>query len=482
MLIIPLAGRFDWRHPPFVTLILILLNSLIYFTTADSDDDAFSNAARIYSNANLYELEKPLFLEYASDPAWLERWERNTPPSEDAEITQYILWDRGFDDVVDAAIATAHNDDSLVANEWQSDRKRFSEALAESITQRYGLVPAKSDPLTFITNMFLHGGFDHLLGNMVFLFLFGFALERVLGSSTYLAAYLFTGLAGGLLHALVFSNSHIPTIGASGAVSGLMGTYIAVYRLRKINFFYTVLFYFGTFRAPALAVLPVWLAVELYGFYFGASNVAYWDHIGGLLGGAVCGLALWQFGRVHDETYLDETSEDDARTTMIVLLEGQIDTANFDRARATLASWLKEQPNDAEMWLRYAGLMKNREDDSAYDVFALGLFALADQTLAPEHGELRHLTHEVYKVYVKRGGPKPALKRLTTVIALARRFLADGYIDSAQQIANAIVRSKTKHPEAGRLMKLLSDHFANEGAMELATEYQSAYRLQTRRI
>ena len=171
-----------------------------------------------------------------------------------------------------------------------------------------GLVPADARWLTYLTSMFLHGGIDHLLGNMAFLFVFGFALERAIGLLNYSALYFLGGLVGGILHVLVHADSFVPTIGASGAVSALMGGYLAVYQLRKIRFFYSVLVYFGEFRAPALVILPAWILKEVYGYVYGDQGIAYWDHIGGLVGGAVLGHLATRLSKQVDTNYLESSA------------------------------------------------------------------------------------------------------------------------------------------------------------------------------
>ena len=100
MLIIPIAGKFDWRHPPIITLLLIILNSAIYFGLAGNDEDAYDRAARIYQEADLIEYEQSLFTQYARDATVMERWGFTSPPEARGQILQIIIWDRAFDQFV----------------------------------------------------------------------------------------------------------------------------------------------------------------------------------------------------------------------------------------------------------------------------------------------------------------------------------------------------------------------------------------------
>lgn len=197
--------------------------------------------------------------------------------------------------------------------------------------------------------MFLHSGWGHLLGNMVFLFLFGFTLEGVLGKRLYITFYLASGIAASGLYALLNSHSFVPLVGASGAISGLMGMYLALYRLRKIRFFYTVLFYFGEFQAPALLVLPLWLGKEFYGYFFIESNVAYWAHIGGLMAGAGLLLIARQTRRNFAATER-AAAEMDSLEKGLTGIQISMSQMNYDRARAQARILCSNHPEEPSPW------------------------------------------------------------------------------------------------------------------------------------
>ena len=120
----------------------------------------------------------------------------------------------------------------------------------------YGFIPDKHRAFTFITYMFLHDGSEHLIGNMVILFLVGFTVEAVIGPMRYLAFYLLSGLCSVMLFWGIYPDSQIPLVGASGCVAGVMGMYSALFGIQKIRFFYIILFYFGYARLPAIRVVP----------------------------------------------------------------------------------------------------------------------------------------------------------------------------------------------------------------------------------
>jgi len=147
--------------------------------------------------------------------------------------------------------------------------------------------------LPLVTSMFLHAGFAHILGNMLFLWIFGDNVEANFGHLPYLVFYLLCGIGSGLVHIAFNFHSHVPALGASGAISGVMGAYIVLEPRNRI----LSLFFIFLIRVPAVVVLGLWFAMQ---FLSGISSigtvmnggVAVWAHIGGfLLGVAIASAA-----------------------------------------------------------------------------------------------------------------------------------------------------------------------------------------------
>lgn len=146
--------------------------------------------------------------------------------------------------------------------------------------------------LPLFTSMFLHGGILHLVGNMLFLWVFGGGIEDRLGHAAYLLFYITCGIGAGLVHVATNWGSSVPTIGASGAISGVMGAFIVLFPRSKILTLVPLLFIFFTARLPAILMLGYWFLVQfLSGLStFGQINqggVAWWAHIGGFAMGAI---------------------------------------------------------------------------------------------------------------------------------------------------------------------------------------------------
>lgn len=225
-------------------------------------------------------------------------------------------------------------------------------------------------------SMFLHGSFWHLAGNMVFLFIFGFALEAALGRATYLGLYLLSGLCSGLLW-WALDPSWVPGIGASGAISGLMGMYIGVYGLRRIQFFYWLGPLMGYLKAPALWILPLWLGKELFGLIRAADHVNYYAHIGGLVSGF---LAVWlprKLGRMPvDEAYLAKQDPDASFKRALAALDEMIGRFALGQAAARGPQLLQQFPGRPVLVERLYGIAKGRQDRALMGETLKQLFAL----------------------------------------------------------------------------------------------------------
>lgn len=146
-----------------------------------------------------------------------------------------------------------------------------------------GLVPPF---VTLFTSMFLHGGFMHLIGNMLYLWIFGNNIEDTLGHFRFLTFYLLAGLSAALMQVLSDPQSATPMIGASGAVAGVLGAYLLLFPQARILTLMFIFFFIRMIRVPALIVLGFWFLMQLLGVTSGAeTGVAFFAHIGGFVAG-----------------------------------------------------------------------------------------------------------------------------------------------------------------------------------------------------
>lgn len=161
----------------------------------------------------------------------------------------------------------------------------FSLTDFENVIRTYGFVPVNVALLTLVTSMFLHGGLDHIFGNMWYLHLFGDNVEDRFGKIKYVAFYLLSGLAAALVHYLTDPSSAIPTIGASGAISGVLGAYLVFFPAVRVH----VASYFYSGTVPASAMIGLWFILQLLlgtaSLAGRGSGIAFWAHVGGFVFG-----------------------------------------------------------------------------------------------------------------------------------------------------------------------------------------------------
>lgn len=176
----------------------------------------------------------------------------------------------------------------------------------------WGLVPARLTQAeglpTLFTSMFLHAGWMHIIGNMLFLWIFGDNLEDEMGHAGFLAFYLASGLAAALAQTAMDPGSAIPMVGASGAIAGVMGGYLLLFPKARVDVLFIFIIFFRIFAIPAWIVLGVWFGLQLFsGFSTPADmgGVAYWAHAGGFAGGLV--LTLPAFLRRGGKGYWSQT-------------------------------------------------------------------------------------------------------------------------------------------------------------------------------
>jgi membrane associated rhomboid family serine protease len=154
--------------------------------------------------------------------------------------------------------------------------------------------------LDLFTAMFLHGGIAHLLGNLLFLWIFGDNVEAALGKGWFLPFYLLCGLAASLTQFATDPRSEIPNLGASGAISGLLGAYLVLFPGARVRvFIWPFSLFLGTLAVPAVVWIGIWFALQLFSGVQGIGGpaiggVAFWAHIGGFVAGA---LLIWVFPR-----------------------------------------------------------------------------------------------------------------------------------------------------------------------------------------
>lgn len=248
-MVLPLGDLHPTRITPIVTYALIALNVLMYVAQLDRGDEfTMALAATPWEITHNRDIDEPILARPGGAPA--------------------------------QAPANPFGDRARDAN-------------------RPFIIPHAPSPipiwLTLLTSMFLHGGPMHLLGNMLFLWIYGDNVEEVLGSARYLLVYLACGLVGSLAQVAAAPNSVIPTLGASGAIAGVMGAYLIWFPHNQIR---VLVFRFITVL-PAVVVVGGWIALQIYlgvaglGEIGESGGVAYLAHVGGAITGILAAVLFY---------------------------------------------------------------------------------------------------------------------------------------------------------------------------------------------
>jgi len=188
----------------------------------------------------------------------------------------------------------------------------FMGSMTERVIQTFGFIPARFvDPATYhyapwevavtlVTSLFLHGGFVHLIGNLIYLYVFGGAVEEFLGHGRYLFLYITCGALGSLSHTFLFPQSTIPSIGASGSIAGILGAFLVLLPHARIVTLFPLVVYWAMAEVRALIFLPLWFLMQFFNGFLAIhaargtqemAGIAWWAHIGGFafeIGRASC--------------------------------------------------------------------------------------------------------------------------------------------------------------------------------------------------
>ncbi|WP_226858221.1 rhomboid family protein [Diaphorobacter aerolatus] len=443
-----------------------------------------ARTAQVYARTALPVIELPLLIQYLESESKRKGSRITAPLVRQAkalyEKKQYgplyeLMWqERTFrQQLLDGKALPG---DSPQYAQWEAARAAFSPVEPKPFTSRWAMSyepGAGLQPVQALTSTFLHGSTAHLIGNMVFLFLFGFTLEMALGPFVYLAFYLLCGFGASLFAGLFYDNMGGFGLGASGAIAGLMAMYAVMYRMRRIRFFYMLAFYFNYAVWPALVVLPVWMAFELAQHFIGGREVAYMAHFGGLLVGAI---TMWLYMRVKAvETPVDEEGEkkkaalaqQEAVNQAIRHAQKHTHALDFNQATKAWRHAAKLAPGHLKILRSWFESARHAPASEDFHAAARSIFKLPGHTDAE-----RQLQHHAWRSYCERAQPVPRITE-STMHALARNFVRQGELADAQKLCRMLEGSAT-HPQWAGTLTMLVNGMAKTGKLEDARAWLPA--------
>jgi membrane associated rhomboid family serine protease len=357
MLIVPTEKRFDWKHAPIMLILIVLINVLVFLVYQSNDSQKIFEAMEPFVESGYVEKEWPIYESYLEKEKRADelRDARRYQRQEDYwTLSQFMLMDSGYFLHVSRAARSEFSIDEY--QQWKGPRAEIQDTFNSISTLAFGLKSTDVTPVNLLTHQFLHGGMGHIVGNMIFLIVFGFAVEAAIGHFRFLIFYLIGGVFAGLAQVATTLGSDVPLVGASGAISGVMAMYLAVFRLKRIEFFYWVFFFVGYFRAPALLILPFYIGKEIYQYYaFEGSNVAFMAHAGGFVaGGILIGIALLLNRKVLNDDYIEQDQVISVREKGLAEIYQSVESLRFDYALKLTGQLIQKEGVDFQLaQLRY---------------------------------------------------------------------------------------------------------------------------------
>jgi membrane associated rhomboid family serine protease len=453
MLIIPLTGKLSSRNLPFITISLILINCIVFFLFQLNENKQYIEAKKYYFESGLVDIEIAQYIKYkytADQQESMARFNEKNRREKHKRIYMEMLQDQAFMERLERGEIITPNDPDY--SKWKNLRKEYTHRLSKVVTIRFGFKPVNPSIITLFTHMFLHGGIGHLVGNMIFLWLVGCLLEMGSGRIYFFTTYILTGLCAVGMFWLWNINSLGPLVGASGAISGLMGAFTVLYGRKKIKIFYTIGVYFDYIQIRAIFLLPLWVGSEVYQLAFSEiRHVAYLAHIGGLLSGALLGFINKKYLGFYKEDAVEPEPEDEISPLLEKALE-HISRLEMEKGAKILNEVLDKDPENIIALKHLFDIYKTKSEDKHFHHLTkrLLLFLSKDE-------KKHNLAVEVYSEYIKRA-KKPILSAelyLQLIPILSTR----GYPEKAEHILAMFLNKKPDFPGLSTVLLKLANGY-----------------------
>ena len=472
MIIIPFASRMNFKPLPWATIALIAINCFVLFFVQGNEEYSYKKAIDYYSQSMLPSLEIPAFASYLENEARGKeaRWIRQSSPHKLAKSGLALRMQKDGKFIAQLHHHVWVKKDSPHFQQWQNERGKFEQLLSQIVTEEYSYKPDAPEISDMLASIFLHAGFGHLLGNMVFLFLLGFVVERLVGSAFMLLIYFVGGIFAAISFGLFASGEGTSVLGASGAVSALMGAYIVFFGWRKIPFFYSVGFYFDYIKAPAFVLLIAFLVKEIYFHLTGDNQVAYMAHVGGLLAGAILGFALKSFLDIPVDAMLADLERDEQGKRPPWQSEFDramtfVEKMKLEQANEILARLNKRFPEDQQLLREWFKVGRNNPSTPHFHQSAREIFLLE-----PKHQTSAKEIHDVYQEYIMLAKPRPKLER-NTVIHLASVFSRMGFLENGEKLLNVLMKKPAPSERLDEIALILARKLRQANQPEKAETY-----------
>ena len=365
-MLIPLRHEnMEGRRWPVISLALIAINFVVFFGTHSRMEEQSPRRVEVRNHIVLLSAMHPELKMTPEVQDFVSVFQQHNP-----ELWKKIQSpSREVADVWDAKMRMLEDPDKLQA-EMDSLSLQFTEVENASILTQYAFIPAHPRPITYITSIFLHAGWLHIIFNMWFLWLAGVVLEDTWGRVIYPLLYLLAGAVATQFHGWLNPGSLTAALGASGAVAALMGAFLVRFPTTRVEMLWLFGFGFRSYRfwARAYWLLPLWSLSEVFsGALFGASSgVAHWAHVGGFAFGALAALGIRHSGLEHHANKAIEAKVSWSADAAIVEATEQMNGGKLDEAIATLRAYVAAKPDSLEAYTLLPQLYWRKSDVPKY--------------------------------------------------------------------------------------------------------------------
>ncbi|MGE3063254.1 MAG: rhomboid family intramembrane serine protease [bacterium] len=441
-MIIPIGNTGSVRRLPFATLSLIVIMCIVFFamqSSVNSGNSDLYGAYNDYMNFVAQNMEMKGMDSFDSEELAMEM---EHPSVEDGD-SLYLS-------IIEAKTA-------------------LDEASASHPFSKLGVSKSNLSVLTLLTSMFVHSDIFHLVGNLWFLFLLGFNIEDIYGRRNYLIFYLLSGIVSSLLFVASSSDANISLIGASGAISGVMGAFLVKLYRTKIKFFYWFLPVkplFGTFSIYAGFCLPLWFMQQIVESASNAtSGIAFIAHIGGFLFGAVTAILLT--ATKIEERFISPKVEESSNLLGMNNEEQKGVEAymenDFKKAKSLLLSNFQKKRTFSSFVPLFASLAKTKENDLARKTMDIYLNELRFKN---ERGKIIEIFEDVKEAGVFETASN------TSKMIFARALKSGGFFESAGEIIKNLCEKEIYTVTGYKaLIAAYEENIEFEGMDSLAEEF-----------
>jgi membrane associated rhomboid family serine protease/TolA-binding protein len=426
----------------------------VFFFVQGGDEKNDQKAAQYYFSSELPNWELPRYAKYLENSGDRNKSQQFNEMLGEKDSFALMIMEHDYKFMRELHAGNIITQQDPEYSSWTAQRAEYEPK--RSFTSRYVYQVGERSPLKAFVSAFMHGGFDHLFGNMLVLFLVGFLVESVIGKALFSLAYFVAIFASVLMFSLTAPDSSC--LGASGAIAGVMGLYTVIFGFRKIDFFYSLGFYFDYVKAPAIALLPLWLGIELYQFFSEkGAHIAYMAHFGGLLSGAIMG-ALYRWLRpaqIESHHHEAESKEMDGKAFQRGM--DYLGEMEFQKALEVFKALEETHPQDANLTRLVFRAAKANPSGEDYHRAALKLLASNEMDTATSNH-----THAVFQEYLSCAKPTPRLGQ-DLIAKLAKRFAVCNHCDDAEKLAGLLQRMAPQHDALpGVMLALARGHYREQ--------------------